>query len=310
MRAILDLMQKDLLLLLRDRFGLFWILIFPLIYAFFFGAIFSGQGQGSGTIRIAIVDQDASEDSRRFVRALASHASLRVSKDDSGIVLTRSAESARDLVRRGKRAAYVMLKKGFGDQGLSFFGANPGSGGSELVAVGVDPARSAEKGYLQGILTELSFRHAIGNLTDRDRSKAEIAKLKKRIANDATVPKAQRLLLEVFFNALANFLGKIDMSGLDGGGFGASQLGFEEVTTAREGPKNAFEITFPSAILWGLIGCAAGFAIMIVRERSLGTMARLRTAPITLLQILAGKGAACFVACGASIVFMLVIAKF
>jgi ABC-2 type transport system permease protein len=66
---------------------------------------------------------------------------------------------------------------------------------------------------------------------------------------------------------------------------------------ARPRPATNWEITFPSSILWGLIGCAAMFALSLVRERHSGTFYRLKTAPITRAQILAGKGLACFLAC-------------
>jgi len=44
-----------------------------------------------------------------------------------------------------------------------------------------------------------------------------------------------------------------------------------------------------------VLACAAGFAITIVRERKQGTFLRLRTAPVTGAQLVAGKATACFV---------------
>jgi ABC-2 type transport system permease protein len=49
-------------------------------------------------------------------------------------------------------------------------------------------------------------------------------------------------------------------------------------------------------MLWGLLACAANFAIGLVRERTSGTMARLLTSPLTRRQILLGKALACFLA--------------
>ena len=49
MGAVINLALKDLRLLLRDRFGLFWVLAFPLLMALFFGAIFrSGIDENNG----------------------------------------------------------------------------------------------------------------------------------------------------------------------------------------------------------------------------------------------------------------------
>lgn len=58
-----------------------------------------------------------------------------------------------------------------------------------------------------------------------------------------------------------------------------------------------FSLAFPAAVLWGLMGCAASFAIATVAERSGGTLLRLRAAPISSLSILGGKALACFFAC-------------
>ena len=44
MREIVALVAKDLTLLLRDRGGFFFTFIFPLVFAVFFGTIFSGSG--------------------------------------------------------------------------------------------------------------------------------------------------------------------------------------------------------------------------------------------------------------------------
>jgi len=80
---------------------------------------------------------------------------------------------------------------------------------------------------------------------------------------------------------------------------------------ARQGsrPRSPFEITFPSAILWGVLGCCAGFALSIVKERTGGTWLRLRVGPLSRMQILAGKWVACFVAaCGVAAGLLLLAA--
>jgi ABC-2 type transport system permease protein len=58
--------------------------------------------------------------------------------------------------------------------------------------------------------------------------------------------------------------------------------------------RSKWDISFPQAMMWGVLGCAAGFAITIVRERKQGTFLRLQVAPVTRAQIVAGKALACF----------------
>jgi ABC-2 type transport system permease protein len=80
-----------------------------------------------------------------------------------------------------------------------------------------------------------------------------------------------------------------------------------DVTPEETGPRSAFEVTFPSAVLWGLMGCVTTFAIALVSERVGGTLLRLNVAPLTRGQVLAGKGLACFLSCAAVAVLLLVV---
>ena len=68
----------------------------------------------------------------------------------------------------------------------------------------------------------------------------------------------------------------------------------KDVAREYRGPKNAFEITFPQGVIWGLIGCVMTFGISLVTERTHGTLVRLRMAPLSRGQILGGKALACF----------------
>jgi ABC-2 type transport system permease protein len=71
--------------------------------------------------------------------------------------------------------------------------------------------------------------------------------------------------------------------------------------------RSKWDISFPQAMLWGILACAAGFAISIVRERKQGTFLRLQVAPVSRLQILAGKATACFLAVVAVIATMVAL---
>jgi ABC-2 type transport system permease protein len=82
----------------------------------------------------------------------------------------------------------------------------------------------------------------------------------------------------------------------------------KEVARERTGPANAFDITFPQGVIWGLIGCMMTFGVSLVKERTQGTLVRLRMAPLTRTQILGGKAMACFVSILAVEVMLLAIA--
>src|SRR5690606_344026 len=81
-------------------------------------------------------------------------------------------------------------------------------------------------------------------------------------------------------------------------GDGFTPIQIESVAMGTNaGKPNAYAISFPQGIVWGLMGCAASFGISIVVERTRGTLTRLQVSPIPRGQILLGKGLSCFVTC-------------
>jgi len=64
-----------------------------------------------------------------------------------------------------------------------------------------------------------------------------------------------------------------------------------------DGEPTAAELVTPAAVLWGLIGCAAAFAISLATEKRAGTLRRLRSLPLADWQVLTGKALACWAAC-------------
>jgi ABC-2 type transport system permease protein len=109
----------------------------------------------------------------------------------------------------------------------------------------------------------------------------------------------QRQNLKEFLEMMEEAMGKFDpqLARKGGVGFQPVLITKEEVTTERTGPRSPWEVTFPSAVLWGMLGCVTGFSISLVSERVGGTWLRLQTAPVSRSQVLAGKGLACFLAC-------------
>jgi ABC-2 type transport system permease protein len=92
----------------------------------------------------------------------------------------------------------------------------------------------------------------------------------------------------------------------------------EAIDVTREIPKGSTEalvrqlrsqwdISFPQAMMWGVLACAATFAVTIVRERKQGTFLRLQVAPVSRGHIVAGKATACFIAVLAVIAAMILL---
>ncbi|MDZ4821062.1 MAG: ABC transporter permease [Planctomycetota bacterium] len=82
-----------------------------------------------------------------------------------------------------------------------------------------------------------------------------------------------------------------------------------EVRPEHKGPNTGYEISFPQSITWGIFGCLSVFAISLVQEQTQGTYLRLRVAPISRAQILAGKGFACWLACCTVSVLLIIFGR-
>ncbi len=313
MKPILALAQKDLRLLFRDRASLFWILAFPIAFAGFFGVIFgnNGDGGGGGAISLACVDEDESEASRALLAKLDANEAVRLTRSaqEAGAVdgaapsppalLLSGLDEAREAVQKGRKMAYLRVPSGFGDNPYAVFG---GSGGPEL-EIGIDPGRQAEAGFLQGIVMEAVMSSLQERFLDRETLLGDLAAARAEVRGNAEIAGAQKLVLQGFLGALNVFVEQFDFDLLGGeeaageGGAG-SALSVVDVTRQRgRGPRSAFEITFPQALVWGLMSAAMAFAIMLVRERSAGTLVRLQMAPIRRSHLLAGRALACFLGC-------------
>lgn len=294
MNDVLALAVKDLKILIRDRAGLFWILAWPLLFGIFFGAIMGGSGpRGRGRMPLAVIDQDTTAESRAYIERLAKSDALRVETSD--------LETARKRVQKGDLVGWVLLEPGFG-AALGF-----GSGNPPRMRVGIDPSRRAEKGFLEGLLTQASFAVMQDQLGDRDGMQKRLGDAVANLDTARGLDPERRKSVKKFLGSLKEFLDSPDTSSLRnrGGGFQGPQMEVTpEVRDARQ-PRTAFEISFPSAILWALIGSMVGFAQSLVGERAGGTFLRLRSTPLTRGRILAGKGLACFVTGLAVLVLML-----
>jgi ABC-2 type transport system permease protein len=312
---------KDLGLLWADKFGLFWVLVFPLIMAPLFGSIFGGEGP-PGAMSIAVVDLDNSPGSRRFVALLEESDALRVwrpTDSETGEAVDMTEAMARDAVRRGGLTAFLVIPAGYAGDGI--FG-----GFGAALRVGIDPSRRAEAGYLQGLIMEAAFRRLRDVFTDREAAVAEIEILIAGI-DSWDLDTAQRTETRAFFGAWKDFMRNTELladgavgagapdqedraeqeGGTDDTGFAPVRLEMEEIVREGAGPRSAFEVSFPQAMIWGVIGSCATFAVTLVRERREGTLLRLRIAPHPIGVILAGKALACFITCVGSLALLTAI---
>lgn len=320
MRVIWLMAVKDLKVVAHDKVGLFFILAFPVLMGVLFGAIsssFSGGGEAT-KMTVAVVDFDQTEMSRKFITALEESGSIAIrpfaAPEDAETdpatpmsveELTGRRDTAIDLVRKGKLLAFIALPDGFGETAGIMWMEGP------AIELGVDPSRSAESGMLQGIIMQAMGELIAVRFANPDSMRPMIEQSRREILESDDINPALRAVLSGFMGTLDTFMGSLSElnTGLDeAGGVNAGpsmQLAnIQTVDVTAPEPedelysriRSAWDISFPSAILWGVLGCAAAFAITMVRERAGGTFYRLRVAPISRGQIVAGKGLACYLA--------------
>jgi ABC-2 type transport system permease protein len=279
MSRMIALALKDLRILFRNKGRIFFTFIWPIVVTVLFGLAFGGGNDPQSKPRLAIVDEDNTDGSRAFITSL----------EDSFELTPMHRGDAENAVRRGERTGYLVLTPGFGVAAERMFYGEP-----KQVVLGVDPARQAEAGMIEGLL----MKHAAEDLqhlfTDPNASSRMVD---KALGEMKDAPPDQVAPVQRFLGELKAFVSTPQSQAVSQQAqWQPLKVVKEDVARQRSGPDNAFDITFPQGVIWGLIGCMMTFGISLVTERTRGTFVRLQMAPLTRSQILGGKALACFMA--------------
>jgi ABC-2 type transport system permease protein len=313
MLSILTMAAKDLKLITRDWLGLFFMVGFPVLMGVFFGLIMGSFDTESALLTVAIVDEDESEESASFVKALEKTGNVRIER--------LGREAAADRVRRGEFVGMIVIPQGFGETAGILWKEGP------AIGVGVDPSRQAEAGMLRGIIMQAAGEQMFARFQDPAAMRPLIAEARAQIEAADDLPLAMRPVLLAMMESLERFMASWENVQETAGASQATGtttmpkvqlVRIETIDVTRELPKDSpralgrqirskWDISFPQSMMWGVLACAATFAITIVRERKQGTLLRLQVAPVTRSQILAGKGTACFVAVIGVVALMIVL---
>jgi ABC-2 type transport system permease protein len=313
MGSILTMAMKDLRLMSRDWLGMFFIIGFPIAMGLFFGSFLGPPDTKTARLSIAVVDQDESPTSKKFIDELKATGNFEIE--------SLGRESATDRVRSGKLVGMVVIPKKYGETAGMPWMESP------AIEIGIDPSRSAEASMLEGLIMQVSGKLMMNRFRDPASLKPMLAKARQDIESSTDMPTALRPILAQMMTTLDSLSQTMadvkaaeetsgDKSKNGSPGFQIARI--ERVDVTREIRKGSTEelfsqmrsrwdISFPQASMWGVLACAAGFAITIVRERKQGTLLRLQVAPVTRAQVLGGKALACFLAVVGVIVIMLAL---
>ncbi len=137
--AVLTLIRVALTNLRRDRVAQAMTFLLPIIFFSIFATVFGGQGDSSRTprVRVAIVDQDGSDFSRRLIAALRKESGLavRTTKEEGGTGAALDRDAAAAMVRNGDVPVAVVIPAGLG----AAFGT-AGFGSAIPIALLADPS--------------------------------------------------------------------------------------------------------------------------------------------------------------------------
>lgn len=249
------------------------------------GVIFSGGYNSSGShksaLSVYVVDQDSTDISQKFIETLAQSEDLQIAP--TGL------EQAQEDVRLGRKAAYILIKNGYGEARKNMFTSE-----APVVQIGIDPFRRAEASLLTGLLLKYGAQDLQQIFTDRDLMRKQV---QASLQSLRELPAEESAGLSNFLSSLDSYLADTTSSAAEGdwAGFEPLQIEEKKISRQRIGPPSSFAVTFPQGVMWGIIACVTTFAISLVTERNKGTLTRLLTAPLKSYQVLGSKALACFI---------------
>ena len=121
---IFSIMRTGFMILIRDRGALVLTFVLPIAFFSIFAGVFGNQKNSTSKIRIAVVDQDQSEGSKRLVQALQAEVGLIVQLGPKGkpeeVAKDYDAASAETAVRNGDMPVAIIIPKGYGESPIGF----------------------------------------------------------------------------------------------------------------------------------------------------------------------------------------------
>jgi ABC-2 type transport system permease protein len=256
MIRILDIAQKDLKQILRDRKTFMFLLIMPVAFTLFFALAFGGGGQSASDDRLPVgfLDQDQSALSGELGKALAGSTVIRLDQTPE-----RLSADLDKLVADEKLAAAVIIPAGYGQSILD--------GKPLKLAVITDPSRVSTSSIQNEILI------AVQRLTNA----ARIAQITAQTAGSAAFDSALAAALAAWENPPV----RLDLTA----GAAVKDQDANAMSAAHSSPGMMLQFAIA-----GLITAAT----IIVTERKSRSLQRLLTTATSRLHILLGHYLAMF----------------
>ncbi|HEX9365315.1 MAG TPA: ABC transporter permease [Vicinamibacterales bacterium] len=262
----------------RDRVAQALTFLLPILFFSIFASVFGNQSNSTSKIRVAVVDEDGSDLSRRIVDGLKAEAALRVrtaaDPEGKGVPLDRAA--AERLVQNGDVPVAIILPEGLGATAAAF-GQAQGAPHIQLLADVSDPIAPQMVG---GLLQKVSMTSAPDLMM-----KGGITQFEKYAG---TLTPEQRTAVSAWLPRLTPG-GSGGATNPAGGGFG---IGIDTVDVMRPGASNKDSLVSFYAAGVGvmfLLFSVSGASGTLLDEVDSGTLDRVLSTRVGMSGLLAGK---------------------
>ena len=285
MIPFLAMVKKDLRLFFSDKRAVMMGLLVPIVCGSFFGYLFGGGGSNSepSKMQVLVVDEDNSAISHSVV--------AQFSADQHLDVKPSTQAEARELVRKGKVTAAVVIPRDFGQAaGRAFFG---GGTKPELKML-FDPSHGMEMGMIQGILTGAVMQGVSKEMftgqTGRDQMKESLAAIDQ--ASD--MPPADKKALRDMLSGVEKWNERQEQEPAAAkGDAGGLRIPFEtrtEAITSGEGIQyNGYAHAFGGMGVQFILFMGLDVGIRLLLLRQSGLWQRLRAAPMSRTVLLGSR---------------------
>jgi ABC-2 type transport system permease protein len=308
MTAFLALVRKDLILFLSDRRALLINLVLPIMIATFFGYLFGGSGAAkSGTIEVALVQQDSGEVGTRIAAALRTDATLHITDMD--------AAQARQAVAKGSQKAAIVIPAGFGEAaGAALFGA----GEKPRIEVLYDPSQQAVLAMVKGMLTQQVMQVVSAEMFGGKTGQAFTDKSMKALERGAATDPDHAALKDLL-GSVKKYQDRPQVAGAKPAEASTGGLSIPFTTSDRQvssGPQqegyNGYAHSFAGMGVQFILFLGVDMGIGILLARRSGVWSRLLAAPVTLTTVLLARAvsAAIIALCLLCVMFGFAVAVF
>jgi ABC-2 type transport system permease protein len=261
----------------RDRVAQALTFLLPILFFSIFASVFGNQGGNSTSrVRVAVVDEDGSELSRRIVAGLQAETALRVrltpDAEGKGTTLDRAAAEA--LVQNGDVPVAIVLPKGLGATALGFGPAPAGAPRIQLLADVSDPIAPQMIG---GLLQKVTMTAAPDLMMQ-----GGIGQFEKHAG---TLTAEQRAAVNAWLPSIKPGAGGTAAAGA--GGFG---VGIDTVDVMRKGKSESLVSFYAAGVgVMFLLFSVTGASGALLDEVDSGTLERVLSTRVGMGGLLAGK---------------------